>query len=466
MGVRLNKVLSELNIGLQTAVDFLKAHQELGEIRDDANPNTKIWDSQYEALVKEFKGDENNKSNAEQLFQLFPRKSKENIASKTKVLGKTDFDSINQNTRLEEIASPLEDTSSVRRMVSIEKTAHVEEVEPATENERKQYLTKKEVLVRVHEIAQGEDMPQKEEIDYLKTAFYKIHIAEREAAFKEYLDGGGNPELYQFTPDPEEEALKAELGIIKEKRLRIFKEQERVNQENLQKMVDIIEKIRAMMTTPEEANKSYREFKLLQEEWKKIKDIPGDKANELRRKHQIYVENYYDLRRIFKEQEKEKQEELKTKFSEAAQQGATVNVCDKRYDVFVSYSRKDSSRVQIIVNELQIKGYKIWIDKDGIESGDAFKKVIVNAIKKADVFLFFSSIDANKSSWTVKEVDVAVHLKKVIVPVKLDDSEYDDSVLFDLAGLDFIDLSNEASHAYAVNKLDKALKKKINKPKV
>ena len=50
MGVRLNKVLSELNIGLQTAVDFLKAHQELGEIRDDANPNTKIWDSQYEAL--------------------------------------------------------------------------------------------------------------------------------------------------------------------------------------------------------------------------------------------------------------------------------------------------------------------------------------------------------------------------------------------------------------------------------
>ena len=54
MGVRLNKVLSELNIGLQTAVDFLKAHQELGEIRDDANPNTKIGDRQYVALVKEF----------------------------------------------------------------------------------------------------------------------------------------------------------------------------------------------------------------------------------------------------------------------------------------------------------------------------------------------------------------------------------------------------------------------------
>lgn len=47
--------------------------------------------------------------------------------------------------------------------------------------------------------------------------------------------------------------------------------------------------------------------------------------------------------------------------------------------------------------------------------------------------------------------------------MKLDNSEYDDSVLLDLAGLDFIDLTDEAKHTYAVNKLDKALKKKIVK---
>ena len=71
MGVRLNKVLTELNIGLQTAVDFLKTKKSLGEIKDDANVNTKISDEQYEALVKEFKGDKDVKAQA---GMIFPKK--------------------------------------------------------------------------------------------------------------------------------------------------------------------------------------------------------------------------------------------------------------------------------------------------------------------------------------------------------------------------------------------------------
>ena len=53
MGVRLNKVLRELNIGLQMAVDYLK-HENIGEIKDDATINTKITDEQYDALVSHF----------------------------------------------------------------------------------------------------------------------------------------------------------------------------------------------------------------------------------------------------------------------------------------------------------------------------------------------------------------------------------------------------------------------------
>ena len=64
MGVRINKVLNDLNIGLQTAIDFLKQRRDLGEIRDDMTPNTKISDEQYEALVKEFRGDKNVKEKA------------------------------------------------------------------------------------------------------------------------------------------------------------------------------------------------------------------------------------------------------------------------------------------------------------------------------------------------------------------------------------------------------------------
>ena len=68
MGVRLNKVLSELNIGLQTAVDFLKNKKELGEVKDEMTPNTKISDEQYQALVSEFNGDKAVKTQAEMLF--------------------------------------------------------------------------------------------------------------------------------------------------------------------------------------------------------------------------------------------------------------------------------------------------------------------------------------------------------------------------------------------------------------
>jgi translation initiation factor IF-2 len=76
MGVRLNKVLSELNIGLQTAVDFLKKKSALGEIKDDATPNTKISDEQYEALVNEFSTDKAVKTKAEMLFLKKPKEKK------------------------------------------------------------------------------------------------------------------------------------------------------------------------------------------------------------------------------------------------------------------------------------------------------------------------------------------------------------------------------------------------------
>jgi hypothetical protein len=190
------------------------------------------------------------------------------------------------------------------------------------ETERKQYQTKKEVLERVQEIAHGDEAPQKDEVDYLKTVFYKMHLAEREAEFKEYTDGGGDPDQYQPKPSPEEEAFKAEMGIIKEKRQKLFKEQEQEKQENLQKKLDIIEKIKAMVTSPEEANKSYKEFKALQDEWKEIRNVPAERANELWRNYQLYVEQFYDLLKLnseAREYDFKKNLELKQKLCEAAE---------------------------------------------------------------------------------------------------------------------------------------------------
>ena len=196
------------------------------------------------------------------------------------------------------------------------------QVETSQEPERKQYASKKEVLDRVKEIAHGDEAPQKDEIDYLKTVFYKFHLAEREAEHKAYLENGGDPDKYQIRPDDIEESFKAEMGIIREKRAKLFKEQEEEKQANLQRKLDIIEKIKAMVTSPEDANKAYQEFKTLQTEWKDIKNVPADKANELWRNYQHYVEQYYDLLKLnseAREYDFKKNLEMKTRLCEAAE---------------------------------------------------------------------------------------------------------------------------------------------------
>ncbi|MBP5500052.1 MAG: DUF349 domain-containing protein [Bacteroidales bacterium] len=223
----------------------------------------------------------------------------------------------------QEITAPEVETPEVAP-VAEEVAPAAEEEAPAAEEEqpRKVYETKKEVLDRIKEIAHGDETPQKEEIDYLKTSFYKLHIAEREASLKAYIDGGGDPEAYQITPDEDEEVFKAEMGIIKEKRAKLFKEQEAEKLVNLEKKLAIIEKIKSMITSPEEANKAYQEFKALQAEWREIKNVPADKANELWRNYQLYVEQFYDLLKLnseAREYDFKKNFGLKTKLCEAAE---------------------------------------------------------------------------------------------------------------------------------------------------
>jgi len=132
-----------------------------------------------------------------------------------------------------------------------------------------------------------------------------------------------------------------------------------------------------------------------------------------------------------------------------------------KYDVFISYSRKDSVIVKNIVEMLSDKGISAWMDKDGIKSGDLFKPVIVSAIEQSGVLLFFSSAASNVSEWTVKEVNLASYKKKPIIPIRLDNTEYNPSILLDLAGLDYIDLSIGETGSAIVSKLVRSIKKQL-----
>ena len=195
--------------------------------------------------------------------------------------------------------------------------------EAAQEAAPKVYKTKAEILERVREIAHSEDSTlDKGEIDMLKTVFYKLHIAEREAQQKEYLDAGGDPEAYQVVPDELEEAFKAEMNVIKEKRAKLFQAQESEKQDNLKRKLEIIEKIKSMATSPDEANKSFQQFKELQQQWREIKAVPAERANELWRNYQLYVEQFYDLLKLnseAREYDFKKNLEMKTRLCEAAE---------------------------------------------------------------------------------------------------------------------------------------------------
>lgn len=205
-------------------------------------------------------------------------------------------------------------------MDSQEKTLElgVEEVSNAT----KVYDSKKEVLERLKEIVASDEAPKKTEVDHLKAAFYKILFAEREEQQKAFLDGGGDPEKYSYLPDEDEEAFKAEMILVKEKRQQAFLKQEEEKQANLKAKETIIERIKAMITTPDEVNNNFPEFKKLQQEWKEIKLVPAEKVTELWRSYQLYVEQFYDLlnlNREAREYDFKKNLEKKTQLCEAAE---------------------------------------------------------------------------------------------------------------------------------------------------
>lgn len=105
MSIRLNKAIRELNIGLQTAVEFLKKRADLGEVRDDLS--FKLSDDQYKALVEAFQSDKEVRSQAEKLLQKHPKEKRRPVENKEpkvdgtvrstqkfKPLGKIDLDSI------------------------------------------------------------------------------------------------------------------------------------------------------------------------------------------------------------------------------------------------------------------------------------------------------------------------------------------------------------------------------------
>lgn len=121
----------------------------------------------------------------------------------------------------------------------------------------------------------------------------------------------------------------------------------------------------------------------------------------------------------------------------------------KKYNAFISYSRKDylnkdnvpiaDSAVGRIVNVLQQNGIEVWIDIHNHYAGEVFPKKLGKQIREADKIIFVSSINSNESDWVSKELNYAYQHKKTIIPIRIDETSFNEDFDILLAGIDYID---------------------------
>lgn len=217
---------------------------------------------------------------------------------------------------LEEEKKAAEVSEPANTETPAEETASEKPAEPV------QKLTKEEILAKLKEVAADVENAAKPEIDGLKQAFYKIHNAEQEAAKKLFIENGGAAENFISQADEVEEEFKNVMAVIKEKRSALTAEQEKQKEMNLQVKLSIIEELKDLVESPEDANKSYTEFKKLQQQWNEVKLVPQAKVNELWKNYQLYVEKFYDLLKLnneFREYDFKKNLEIKNHLCEAAE---------------------------------------------------------------------------------------------------------------------------------------------------
>ena len=182
--------------------------------------------------------------------------------------------------------------------------------------------TKEEVIERLQEISQQEEIANKSVLDSIKQTFYRLRNAEVEMARKSFEENGGNPEEFISPKDELEEQFKDIMSSIREKRNAIKAEEEQEKQANLEKKLAIIERMKGLTESSEEANKAYNEFKKLQTEWNEIKNVPATQINELWKSYQLYAEKFYDLIKLnneFREYDFKKNQEIKIHLCESAE---------------------------------------------------------------------------------------------------------------------------------------------------
>ena len=293
----------------------------------DSTELTKAEDTSANVNVSDIKGEQTSDSTEHTLVEEKTTAKEE----KTFVEETPDVENVpvGEETPVVEETPAKEDAPVIEENIvpeenSVEEETIAEEEMPATEENTSYviYETVEDVLARLKELAENEDEVSRQERDHLKASFYKIHKQNAEEEYKKFLENGGNPEEYVPTTDNNEAVLKELIALINQKRAKSAEAEKEEREANYLKKLQIIEKIKAILEKPDEVNRVYNDFRALQQEWNDIKLVPQEKATDLWKTYQLYVERFYDTLKLnneFRAYDFKKNLELKTALCEKAE---------------------------------------------------------------------------------------------------------------------------------------------------
>lgn len=240
------------------------------------------------------------------------------------------MDEIKNTAEVEEqkVVAPESTSAENTTEEAIQTATSNETIETTTAAEKPaEPKTKAEVIEVLKQIVYNGGNVERTELDHLKMLYYRFHNADVASAREKFIEEGGKAEDFMPAPDMDEENFKAQLSLIREMRNKAAEALEAEKQQNLKRKQEIIERIKALAATPEDADKGYNEVKELQAEWKELKAVPAENATELWKNYQLYTEQFYDQLRLNHEMRAydfKKNLEIKTHLCEAAEKLADV----------------------------------------------------------------------------------------------------------------------------------------------
>lgn len=183
-------------------------------------------------------------------------------------------------------------------------------------------VTREDIIARLQEIVGDISIAKRPELESLKQSFYKLQRTAQEEQVAAFVAGGGTAEEFKPETDPLEEQFRKLMNIIKEKKAAAQEALEIVQKENYKKKLELLDRFKALIEKANTEGASYNEFKALLQEWKDIKEVPADKANELWKAYQQYAEQFYDIQKLnneFREYDFKKNMEAKIAICEEAE---------------------------------------------------------------------------------------------------------------------------------------------------